>query len=322
MYKSHTTIFRGMLLPMLSCFGNKDYEITYYKHLRGYGLNASDFDKQAGCSRRVFSHWKGFLLDKKLIKTAQIKGKSKSDGSFRTPHNTRYIITGLGICYFSSLSDEIGEITSKNMIKFLSESTAYNLHLDWDDLCVLIGCEKVCGILKKVCDSIKISYIGEKTLVNLNYETKGKINYNVYQYIINKRNIVIQHSEEGYGNIDDDLFHKDIAEFIVDTFCYSIIEEYNYKIKEKSRILDWDELQPKEKSNIKKMIKKYQNILENIPFEVHEGANNFFSTYAYPMLNNERKLMNHISEYYRHTIAPKYGLKFADGDGQLKPFTD
>lgn len=323
MYKPRIETFENILSPMLECFDNNDYKIEYYNKLQGYGLKASDFEKYEGCSRRVFSHWKKFLLDRKLIRVPTVKRRQIEDESKRSSKDLPYVITPLGICYFSSILDKIDLHHGEKIVRFLSNYSSYNLYMDWKKICEIIGSKEAHHILKKVCDSIDINEDNDKIIMNLNYKTKGRINYELFKYIINHRHVVLQFSEEGYTNIDDELFHKDIAEFIVESFCYSIIEECNSKIHEKSRLLSWEENTPKQRSNVRRIIKKWEKILDTLPFEIHMIASNFISQNVFGTLKQEQVLANKISEYFYNKIAPQYGFDFTDSkDKPIQLFPD
>jgi len=308
----------NILSPMLGCFGNKDYKIEYYKKLQGYGLKASDFEKYEGCSRRVFSHWKNFLLDRRLIREPTVKRRQNKDPNKRSSKNRPYIITPLGICYFSSVLDKIDLHNGLNIIRFLSQYASYYLHIPWNEICELMGSKEVHNILKKVCDSVDIIDVKDRIIVNLNYKTKRRINYELFKYTIDDKQIILQWSEKEFTKIANESFHEDIANFILESFCYSIIEECNLRMREKSRLLSWEEITSKEKSNIKKAIRKWEKILETIPFEIHNSANDFIGQNIFGTIKQEQKLVGEISNYFYDKIAPKYRLKFVDKD--KKPF--
>lgn len=327
MYKTRIETFENILSPMLECFDNNDYKIEYYNKLQGYGLKASDFEKYEGCSRRVFSHWKNFLLDQKLIRAPKVKRRQKKDTSKRSSKNLPYIITPLGICYFSSILDKIDLHHGEKIVRFLSNYSSYNLHIDWKKICEIIGSKEAHHILKKVCDSIDIIDINDEIKVILSYKSRGKISYEFFKYIINHRQISLQLLEDQYTIesftnlnpvstpiIDDNLFHRDMAEFIVESFCYSIIENCHWKILNKSRLLSWEETTSKEKSKIKNTITKYEKILENIPFEVHLIANNFIGQNFFGTIKQEQQLVKEAYGYFYSKIVPKYGFEFEDKD--------
>lgn len=326
--------FRNILECMLECYGNEIYKINYYKKLQGYGLRASDFEGKKGCSRRVFSHWKDSLLEQKLIRVPKIKRrlKDKTKDSLR---NHPYVITPLGICYFSSIIDEIPLHEGKKIVEVLSHYTLYDPYLDWEKICRNITEDKAHKILKKICDSINIRKINDEFHVILSYRSRGGINYEKSRFIINQNQIRLQlpeniHTIESLKNpnptskpkIDNDMLFRDVANFIIESFCYSVVESYHWKIMNESVMLKWSELSPQKKLSIKKSINKYKDILEKIPVEVHLASNNFIGDNLFGEIKQEQKVVEEIYDYFYNKVIPKHGIK-VEGDGKpIKLFSE
>ena len=127
MYKTRMEIFESVFSPMIGCFGNPDYQIAFWNKLQGYGLKASDFEESKGCSRRVFSHWKNFLLERKMIRIPRVRRTPRKNSS-HTFNNLRYAITPIGLCYFSSILREIEPHYGTNIIKIFPNYFFCKIH--------------------------------------------------------------------------------------------------------------------------------------------------------------------------------------------------
>lgn len=331
MYNSRVKIFTKILSSTLECFGNEDNKITFWNKLQGYGLKASDFDYSKGCSRRSFTHWKNFLLERKLIRIPRVKRKSKKDVSRRSSRGLPYVITPLGICYFSLLLKDITSRQGNYIIKFLGHYSSDKITIDWKKICQVLGDSEACLILKRVCDSIEINGEDEIHII-WKYRSREKIAYEFVEYKIDNKQIVTQLPEGRYTEelhkeriltarpiIDDDSFYQDLADFILKTFCYSIIENYHWKILWTTRLLNWATLTETQEADFKNTITKCETILENIPFEVHLTANNFISENIFGTIKQEQKLAKKISDYYYQKILPKEGVNITDDNA--KPFS-
>lgn len=314
---------------MIGCFGNPEYQVPFWNKLQGYGLKASDFEKSEDCSRRVFSHWKNFLLERKMIRIPRVKRTPRKNSSHRTFNNLRYAITPVGICYFSSILDEIEPYYGTNIVKFLSYHASYSLHVEWKDICKIVGKKEAHQILKKVCDAVEIIDVDKEVQIKLNYRSRWKINYEFFKYIINRDQIRLELPEGMYSDepdvnqnpvptriIDDDSFFRYVSEFILEAFCYSIIENCHWKLRIKLQKSDEAKLTNKEKLDYKNTATKYKTMLENIPFEMHLIAYNFFGQNIFGTLKLEEKLSNEVSDYFYNKIVPKYGYDFVKDDGK------
>ena len=323
--------FKKILEPMLACIENKEYKIVYWSKIQGYGLRASDFENVEDYSRRRFSYWRNLMLKQKMIKIPQVKRRPKKGGVISSSYNCRFAISPLGICYYSKVSNKIGTNFASKIIKVLNYNSEYPLHVDWKEISKIMGEKEAGQILKKVCDSVEIIEINDEVHVMLSYKSRRKIKYEFFKYIINQKQVYLELPEDEYTDqlhaefipvstpkIDDDLFFTDIAEFILEAFCYSIIENCHWKIMNTSRTLGWAKITNKEKLNFENIVSKYEDMLEKIPFEVYQTANDFIGQKIFGSIIGEQRLTKKISDYYYHKIAPKYGLDFVDVDG--KPF--
>ena len=333
MYRIRIKVLESILSPMIVCFGNPEYQVPFWNKLQGYGLKSSDFEESKGCSRRVFSHWKNFLLERKMIRIPKAKRTPRKNSSRHTFNNQRYAITPIGICYFSSLLNEIEPHYGTNIIKILSYHSLDYLHLEWKDICKIVGKKEAHQILKKVCDAIEISDVDEWIQIKLNYRSRREISYEFFKYIINQNQVRLELAEGYYSDepdvnqddpvptriIDDDSFFRYVAEFILEAFCYSIIENCHWKLRIKFQKSEEAKLTNKEKSDYKNMVTKYKTMLENIPDGMHVIAYNFFGQNIFGILKQEEKLSNKVSDYFNNKIMPKYEHNFVEDDG--KPYT-
>jgi hypothetical protein len=321
---------------MIDCFGNSDYKVTYWNKTQGYGLRASDYKTNKKCSDRAFSHWKNHMLERKWIRNPRTKRSKKKKTTIRATNNLRYAISPLGICHYSSIMNNISKYDGNKIIEILSSYAIFKTFQSWREISNIISEKETHQILKNICDSIDLIEINNEFQVALNYKSRGGINYEKSRYIIRQNQVYVKLPEdtqtiESFHNpepvsmpkIDDDLLYSDIAEFIIESFCYHIIENYHWKIIKKSGMLNWKEIPAKEKLKIKNNIEKYKMILEKIPFEVYYAANDFINQNLFGSIRQEQKLLKKISDNFYNIIAPKHGLKFIDANGKpLQLFSD
>ena len=329
-------IFENILSPMIDCFGNSDYKVTFWNKAQGYGLKASEYQADKGCSGRVFSYWKNHMLERKWIRTPRTKRSKKKKTTTRATNNLRYAISPLGICQYSSIMNEISKHDGKKIIEILSSYSFYKEFHSWDEICDIITEKVAHQTLKDICDSIDLVETKDEFQVVLNYRSKSKIRYEKSRYIIKQNQVYVKLPEdtmtiESFHNpepvsmpkIDDELLYSDIAEFIIESFCYSIIENYHWKITTKSNMLNWNEVSSKEKLKIIKEIKEWEKNLDEIPFEVHLTANNFISQNLFGSIRREQKLLKKISDTFYNEVAPKQGYQFTDTKGNpMQLFSD
>ena len=322
MYKARSEIFKNILTQLLECHGNPVNKITYYNRFQGYGLRATDFDKKKGCSRRVFSHWKNFLLERKSIRKPKLKRNLK-DKTKDSDRNYPFVITPLGICRFTSATDEIIEYDGKKIVEVMKDYGEYVPNIDWEKISKIISKKTINRILKQICDSVKMEEINDEFHINLTYKSRSGISYEISKFVINSNEMYVQLTESTYmvelsddptptskGKINDEILYISIADFVMDSFCYAIVENYHWKIINKLKLLNRLDLSSKKKSNIRKSVNRYKNILEKIPFEVHYAANGFIDQNLVESIRQEQKLLKKISDNFHNTIAPKYGVKF------------
>ena len=327
MYKVRSEIFKNILEPLLECHGSPINKISFYNKVQGYGLRATDFDKKKGCSRRVFSHWKDFLLERKIIRKPKIKRKLQ-DKTKDSDRNYPFVITPLGICRFSSSTDEIIGHMGGEIVEILRDYGMFVPNIDWNEICKIISANTANKILKQICDSVDLREVNDEFHIILNYRSRSGITYEKSRYIIRQNQVYVKLPEdmqtiESFENpkpvsmpkIDDDLLYSDIAKFIIESFCYSIIENYYWKIFNKSIMLNWPEISSKKKTEIKKDIETYKKTLDQIPFEVHYNANNFIGQNLFGSIKQEQKLLKKILDTFNSEIAPKNGFRFIDTKG-------
>ena len=283
---------------MLTIFGNKKYEVTFWKKLQGYGLRVTDFDNyKPNTSHRVFSEWKNELLVKKLIMPLKSKGKQRY-----------FTITPLGICHLGSLVKTIDAHNAKYMIRFLSYYSDENLIGTWEKICEIIGKDTACNLLKGVCDSIEIKETDNDVLVLVRYKTKRGMIYEVdtykisngclrvqlrgYTFDLDSQNNVIPTREP---QIDEEVFHLELADFVLKAFCYSVVENYHAKILDYEHIISFNEFPEEEKLVYKKELTEQQDLLEKLPHNVHSIAAWLIERDILTRTQENIKLMKRIS---------------------------
>lgn len=323
MYNSGIKYFKYFLRALIQCVDDKVYKITFRKSIKGYGLTHSNFEQFNDCTSRNFAHWKQILLDLKLIWIPKVKNKQSDDGSNKSSYRRQYTISPLGICSFSSTTDKIGANDAKRIISILKFHSNLTLKWDWKEICKIIETEKASQILKQSCDSIKIIEVNGDVHLIFGYKSKEKTSYEFFKYIISK-NQAYYVLPEGYFSdepdvindpiplriIDDNSFFTDIAEFILQTFCYSIIENCHWNIQKKTHILNFPLSTKKEKLDSKKIIEKYNTVLEKIPFETHLIASNFYREKIFGSIRREEKLSSQIFDYFNVKVGSRIGYEF------------
>jgi len=324
MYKVRSEIFKNILERLLECHGDPANKITYYNRFQGYGLRATDFDGKEGCSRRVFSHWKNFLLERKSIRKPKLKRNLK-DKTKDSDRNYPFVITPLGICRFTSVTDEIAEYDGKKIVEIMKDYGDYVPDIDWDEISKIISKKTLKRILKQICDSVKMEEVDDEFHINLTYKSRSGISYEKSKFVINSNEMYVQLPESTYmvelsdeptptskGKIDDEILYRSVADFVIDSFCYAIVENYHWKIINKSKLLNRSDLSSKKKSNIKKSVDRYKKILEKIPFEIHLTASGFIGDNLYGEIVQEQKFVKEIYEHTYNQIYPKTGRKFRE----------
>jgi hypothetical protein len=321
-------IYKDILSPMIDCFGISYYKVTFWNKPQGYGLKASDYNANKKCSGRVFSHWKNHMLERKWIRAPRTKRNKNKKTTTRATNNLRYAISPLGICHYSSIINEISRQDINKIIEILISYSIYVTFQSWKEVCDIISEKVAYQTLKDICDSIDLVEIDDEFRVVLNYKSRGIIRYERSRYIIRQNQVYVKLPEdmqtiESFHNpkpvsmpkIDDDLLYSDIAEFIIESFCYSVIENYYWKIFHKSNMLNWEDISSKKKTEIKKDIETYKKTLDQIPFEVYSNANNFIGQNLFGSIKQEQKLLKKISDTFYSEIAPKNGFRFIDTKG-------
>ncbi len=323
MYNSSVNYFHSLLESLVECTDNKEYKIFYRKKITGYGLTHSNFEDIKKGNSRNFAHWKQNLLDLKLIWIPKIKNSQSEDGSNKSSYRRQYTISPLGICSFSSTTDKIGKNNAKRIISILKFYSDFTLKWEWEELCKIIGTEEASQLLKQSCDSIKIIDVNGEVHLIFGYKSKEKTNYEFFKYIIRQNQTYLE-LPQGYFSdepdviqdpiplriINDSSFFTDIAEFILETFCYSIIENCHWNIKNKLHILNFRLSTKKEKIDSKKVIEKYKTMLKKIPFETHMIAITFYGERILGTIKMEEKLSSKVFDYYNKQVVCRSGIKF------------
>lgn len=323
MYNSGIKYFKHLLKALVLCTDTKEYEITYRRNVKGYGLTHSDFDHFEDCKSRNFAHWKQNLLDLKLIWIPKVKNQQSEDGSNKSAYRRQYTISPLGICSFSSVTESIGANDAKRIISNLKFHSDFTLKWEWEELCKIIGAREASQILKQACNSIKIIDENEELHLVFGYQSKEKTSYEFFKYIIKQKQAYLELPEGNFSDepdviqdltqlriIDDDSLFTEIAEFILQTFCYAIIENCHWNIQNKSFNLNQSLLTKKEKSDLQNTIKKYETMLEKISLETHLIARNFYSDRMFGSIKREEKLSTKVFDYFNEKVFSKYKKYF------------
>lgn len=303
---------------MLKCFGNKEYEITYWKKVQGYGLRATNFDDFEFTSRRAFSGWKDGLLEKKLI----TKLKSRKERPY-------FSITPLGICHLGSLLENIDANNAKYMIKFLSYYSTIDLTFSiWEKILDIIGEKESNLILKRICDSIEIKESNNEILILVRYESRRRIIYEIDKYRIFNGQIYVQLDEgtiisnpQNRGEpiheqlVDEHVFEQEIAGFILKAFCYSVVESCHSKILSSEKAVSYENFSNKTKSIFRDIINENKNILEKLPYDVHSIAAELIERDLLGRTKKHIILLKEISEHYYQKVAPNEGIRWTFEDG-------
>lgn len=322
MYNSGVKYFKDFLQALIQCTDNKDYEITYRRNVKGYGLTHSNFNYFKYCKSRNFAHWKQNLLDLKLIWIPKVKNQQSEDGSNKSTYRRQYTISPLGICSFSSTTEKISTNDAKRIISNLKFHSDFTLKWEWKELCKIIGTEKASQLLKQSCDSVKIIDANGDVHSIFGYESKAKTSYQFDKYII-RQNQVYFELPQGYfldesdviqdpiqlRIVDDSLFFTDVAEFILETFCYSIIENCHWNIKGEEHILNSRLATKKEKLDSKNVIEKYKTMLEKIPLETHSIAITFYWEKLSSSIKMQGELSSKVIDYHNKQVVSRYGIK-------------
>ena len=322
MYKLRSEIFKSILGQVLECHGNPVYKIAYYNKFQGYGLRASDFDGKKGCSRRVFSHWKNFLLERKIIRKAK-KKRNLKDKTKDSDRNQSFVITPLGICHFSSTTDKIVEHEGRKMVEVMRDYGIHVPNIEWVEICKIITKNTANKIIKQICDSVNLKEINNEFHIILSYRSRSGISYEKSRFIINADEMYVQLPESmsmvelsddptptSKPKIDDELLYGEIADFIMESFCYAVVENYHWKLMNKSKLLKRSGLSSQKKSNIRKSVNRYKSILEKLPLEMHLSASNFVGYNLFPEITQEQEIIKKIYEHVYNKIDPKTGIKF------------
>ena len=322
-------ILTNLLLSMLGCFEDEDYETKYWKRVTGYGLRASDFENFDGCSRRIFSRWRNYLLERRLIKIPRLKKGKLNENSNRFPYNTQFAISSLGICYLSSKLDKIDLYYWKKIIKFFSFYSSLHLAKNWEKICEIIGEKEAFQTLKKVLDTIDISETPHEIQVRISYKTKGRRTFEFFKYKIKEDKVRLELPEDEYTDesykigipvsdpiVDQEILFTDVAEFVEKAFCYALVEDCHWKIKKISNTLKWATLKSKEKKNFENTITKCKTILETLPFEIHLTAYYFIGENIFGGIRGEESLARQIFNYFVKDFAPKFDFNLTGKDGE------
>ncbi len=318
MYNSSVNYFHSLLESLVECTDNKEYKIFYRKKITGYGLTHSNFEDIKKGNSRNFAHWKQNLLDLKLIWIPKVKNKQSQDGSNTSTYGRQYMISPLGICSFSSTTDKIGENNAKRIISILKFYSDFTLKWEWEELCKIIGTEEASQLLKQSCDAVKIRDVNKEVHVTLGYNSKTKTSFEFSKYIIRKNKVYFE-LHEGYFLDESDViqdpiplrimkesfFFTDIAEFILETFCYSIIENCHWNIQNESYILKVPLSTKKEKLDANKTIKKYNTMLEKIPYTPHMIARTFYEERISGNIWSEKKLSVKVFDYFDKQVTSR-----------------
>jgi len=308
------------LRALIDCHGDKYYKKMWWKKTQGYGLIASQFNGKDGCSRRMFSERKKFLHESKMIRIL----KSKERG-------VPFTITPLGICYFCSKVESIDAEIGIKIFRLLSTYSEYTLGADWKVIFSVITKIDALLILKRVCDSIEFKQIDDGMLVVLGYKSREGIFYEFTKYKLHQNQIRLQLAENlriinvrdktptSTPTIDEGFFHKDVAEFIVQSFCYAIVEYYHWEILISTITMSNEQLTEREKLILKDKIANWENILARLPLEVHQTSVHFIGEKIFGRIKREQKLAKKISDHFSQKILSDAGFQFVDKKG--KPFS-
>jgi len=329
MYNLRIKPISSILRNLLIVFGQNNAKVTFFHKLQGYGLRSSDFITKEDCSRRVFSHWKRHLLERKYIRIPKHRRRFIDERKF--PRGGHYAISPLGICYFSSINNQITKTESDYIIKFLEFHSEYKTNVDWKKTCKILGDNEACRILKQVCDSIEIKEETDLIRIICRYRSKESVSYEQGEYKIKDHKILLQIPEGRFSEelgkkgipkteivMDDDSFFSDLAEFILKTLCYSIIENYHWRILYTTRLKKWAKTTKEQEEEFRNTIQDCQNKLEKIPYAIHSEANNFVLENVFGSLKQEQRLAGLISDHYYQTVSPKNGVSIKNGK---KPFS-
>lgn len=310
----------GILRALIDCYGVKEYKKTWWKKVQGYGLKGVQFNGISGCTRRIFSEKKKFLHENKMIRSLQSKERGKP-----------FTITPLGICYFCSKSTEINSITGIKIFKLLRTYSIYELDLFWEEIFNAITSKEALLILKRVCDSISFNQTDNAVYVSLGYKSREKITYEFTRYKLYQNQIhlllpenlrIIENPEKMATSIpliDEKLFHQDIAEFIAQSFCYSLVEYYHWEILVSTISLSDNKLTDVEEMTLKNKITNWENTLAKLPFDVHLSAVHFIGEKIFGTIKKEQKLAKRISDHFYQKIAAESGINFRTKKG--KPYS-
>lgn len=327
MYNSGIKYFEQFLLPLLNCTDNKKYKVVYWREIKNYGLTLSDFENFKGCSSRTFSHWRKSMLELKLIRIPKIKNKQKLDGSNVSSYNLQYVISPLGICSLTSTTKKIALNDSKKIIKILKYYSEFIQFFEFKITHKAVGNEETNRILKRICDSVQIRETDVGIQVILGYYSREKTYFEFFKYFINNNQVLLELPVGYYSDesdviqtpvprriIDDNSFFGYVAEFILEAFCYSIVEDCHWNIEKMRFKLSKKDFTNQEKLEFKKTLTKYEEILDKLPFETHLIAGNFFNDKMYPKITQEKTLSDKVSDYFMGEIAPKYGYNWTIKD--------
>lgn len=312
----------GILRAFIEYYGHKLYKRIWWNKIQGYGITATEFNGIAGCTRRIFSEKKKFLYENKMIKTL----KSKERG-------TPYTITPFGICYYCSKISEVDSSIGISIFKLLSTYSTYHLELLWKEIFNVITNKDALFIFKRVCDSIAFSQTNDGSYVSLRYKSREGIIYEftTYKLYQNQIRLILPENLRIIDNynyektptssptIDEKLFHQDIAEFLVQSFCYSIIEYYHFEILVSTITLNGKNLTNVEEMTLKNKITNWEDILAKLPLDVHLIAVHFIGDKIFGTIKNEQKLAKKISDHFYQKIAPNAGIEFVNKKG--KPYS-
>lgn len=255
----------------------KSQEVIYRKKIQGVGFTASIFeDDSAPISRKTF--WKRLDYFQKSKFIVKLLSSDK-----RTQY---YSLTPFGICYYVMNYKNFEASDSKKIIRILKTFNKQQTKLDdtvWDEVNKLVKADNALDrFLIKGMRSVQIYGEEDRKLVRFTYSINTQLESVITLFIIEKEVVghIYYDPRRGTVMIDwtDEKFYSQIAEHIMEVFCYDILVDADIHGKKGTDLVK-NIMHNEETTIIEKAMKLHEKltIITDEYLELHEYRKNQIS---------------------------------------------